>query len=347
MKILRCKALTHLVFVWVVGITLALVNQASAEAYQVYYLSVGNSEYRDESYKLRPANESSRHVARYLRWAGAVDGITLVSERGHYVMKDDVIGALKKIISKAKMAKEPLVVYYFMGHGKSSRPLENHVSLVGDLKKSDSDKGVLSPRATIETREIARSLEAAGLPYILILDNCYEGVLAKGALQALAVAEGKAAVKLGVAIERMPLSLEAQKSMLGIVLYAAKPGHFVLTVQHPGDDKDQTNRPKRTIGPLGRRLLLLLDKEIKSEKGLSIGRFLEQMNDPTFDPTSVTGYHTIWSPDSGLSDVTPSSPAVYGMNQRLSGMLILPGPRAGLPEDLGPIESGSGDGDSR
>jgi len=74
------KALPHLMLVCVVGITIALVEPTPAEAYEVYYLSVGNSLYRDKNLWIKDANVSAREIARYLRWAGAVDGITLESE---------------------------------------------------------------------------------------------------------------------------------------------------------------------------------------------------------------------------------------------------------------------------
>jgi hypothetical protein len=261
-----------------------------------------------------------------------VDGITLVSEQNTYVTHDDVMSVLTEIASKAKGAKNPLVVYYFIGHGEAG-PGEKHVSLVGYYKQSDPTEVVRS-RGIIETREVGRLLEKQELPYILILDNCYSSAPAEG-LQLLSRAINKKMFGIADGIDRMnPNFGKAQKLMIEMVLYAAKPGHFVRTLKHPWYEQ--------SIGPLGRRLLLLLNAAIKSEKELSVGRFLEQMNDPAFDPTSAVGHHTMWTSGSGLLDVTPSSPAVYGMDQRLGGALILPGSRARPAESAGLIRKGSG-----
>jgi len=51
-----------------------------AAAFDLYYVSVGNSRYRNASLDIPDANVSARQVAHALRRAGAVDGVTLVSE---------------------------------------------------------------------------------------------------------------------------------------------------------------------------------------------------------------------------------------------------------------------------
>lgn len=165
-----CKALPHLMLVCVVGISMALVERTPAEPYEMYYLSVGNSEYRDKKRWLKDANLSAREIAKYLRRAGAVDGITLQSEQNAYVTREDVLGALGEVAHKAKAAQDPLVVYYFIGHGE--RLLGGHVSLVGDYHPSDP-VDVARLRAVIDTQEVEELLEKQGLPYLLILDNCY------------------------------------------------------------------------------------------------------------------------------------------------------------------------------
>ncbi|HEX9872244.1 MAG TPA: hypothetical protein VGC99_27335 [Candidatus Tectomicrobia bacterium] len=84
--------------------------------------------------------------------------------------RDDVLGALNEVANKAKAAKDPLVVYYFIGHGQRLRG--GHVSLLGGYKRSDP-ADVARSRTIIETEEVEELLERQLLPYILILDNCY------------------------------------------------------------------------------------------------------------------------------------------------------------------------------
>jgi hypothetical protein len=81
------KVLRHLLVVCIGGIAIALVERAPAEAYDIYYLTVGNSKYRDNRYDIQGANPSTREMAQYLDRAGAVDGITLVSELARIIHK--------------------------------------------------------------------------------------------------------------------------------------------------------------------------------------------------------------------------------------------------------------------
>jgi hypothetical protein len=61
------KALTHFLVVCLAGLSIALVDRLSADAYDVYYLSVGNSKYQDDRLDIPDANLSARGIAQYLR----------------------------------------------------------------------------------------------------------------------------------------------------------------------------------------------------------------------------------------------------------------------------------------
>jgi hypothetical protein len=304
------KALTHLLVVYIGGIALALVDQIPAEAYDIYYLSVGNSHYRDEKLEIPDANRSARGIARYLRWAGAVDGITIESEQAAYVTRDDVLGALSEIARKAKTARDPLVVYYFVGHGASRGVGWSHVSSVGNYKSSDPADEARS-RAIIETREIQRLLEEQNLPYILILDNCYYRE-PEGGMQSLGRSLAEGFNRSGEEVLRIGRREPA------IIFYAAKPGHYAKTLPHPWNES-------YSVGPLARRLLLLLDETFTSKTGLSVGRLLEKMNDSAFDPQSIPGDHRAWVSNSGK-------------------VLIPAGARVESAESVGEIRRGSGGG---
>jgi hypothetical protein len=295
------RSLMHFLVVCIGGMVLVLVEQAPAEAYELHYLSVGNSEYQDNQLELPDANWNARQIAEYLQQAGAVDGITLVSKQGAYVTRDDVLGALSEMASKAKAGRDPLVVYYFIGHGMAQGEGFNHVSFAGDYALSDPAE-VARSRAIIATQEVKQFLNEQHLPYILILDNCYYRE-SEGAVQmfsrGIQASFGKAAETLDRALSTSPES--------AIVLYAAKHGHYVQMLPHPWNER-------HSIGPLGRRLLLLLKATFESEKDLSIGRFLEQMNDPTFDPPSVVGDHDNWIFDSSAALIPADLKAKFTKN---------------------------------
>lgn len=108
------------------------------------------------------------------------------------------------------------------------------------------------------------------------------------------------------------------------MLYSAKPGRVVETLPHPFYE----NYESSSIGPLARRLLMVFEAAFKSEQGLSVGRFLAQMNDPAFDPMSVVADHTVLiRGETPIDNITSSSPASYGVDQRLGGALVRVGPR--------------------
>jgi hypothetical protein len=198
------------------------------------------------------------------------------------------LGALSDIANKAKAATNPLVVYYFIGHGGSGSDNWSHVSFLAEAQTSPS-RDVTRSRMILETREIQKSLEQLNLPYILILDNCYEREPVDG-IKLLGQTIGGKLSDQGDMIGRLGLREPA------ILLYAAKPGHTVLTVPYPW------GAPPYSIGPLARRLLLVFQRAFESQKGLSVGDFLKQMNDPAFDQEyseSVPGHHKVWISDAG------------------------------------------------
>jgi hypothetical protein len=314
------KALTHLLVVYIAGIAVALVDRIPVDAYDIYYLSVGNSEYRDREDNIPHANVSAREIVQSLRRAGAVDGITLKSEQGAYVTRDDVLDALREIASKATAAKDPLVVYYFVGHG-ASRPDGMHVSSVGNYSRSDP-ADVARLGAIIETGEIEEVLETQNLSYILILDNCYYYDAMPGLIGAYARIANQAALRGKWAADILKREIGSSLREPAIILYAAKPGQYVTTLPLPSNDFFQ-------IGPLARRLLLMLDEASKSKTSLSVERFLEKMLDSAFDPQSIPGGHMKWIRNTTKKVLIPSEA------------------RAESTEGLGEIRRGSGGGASR
>ena len=288
------KVLMHLLAVCLSGTALALVERAPAEAYDMYYLSVGNSHYQDTTLDIPDADRSADEIGQTLRIAGAVDGLTLTSKEGAYVTRDEVLGALSQIASKAKAARNPLVVYYFLGHGMwgEDRDDLSHVSLLGHYEPSDP-LNVTRSSSIIKTEEIMDLLDEQDLRYILILDNCYDREPASPPEE---IARTLTNILTDTIKELHPARMLTHPV---IILYAAEPGHSVQMLDHP-ENKDMAS------GPLARRLLLLLKATFESQKELTVGNFLQQMNDPTFDPESVPGHHKAWIRDSGSTVLIPA-----------------------------------------
>lgn len=253
-------------------------------AYDVYYVSVGNAQYRDSDLNIPDANLSARQITYYLRQAGARDGITLLSEEGAYVTNDDVIDAIDRVAAQASNARDPLLVYYFIGHGRTTEPGGIHVSLTGSYRKSASG-GQAHRQGLIETRALQDRLEESKVPYLLILDNCYFRQPV-GGFQAFGRALGDKLMEQAETLDSLSFGRDDEPRDPRIVFYAASPGNVVRTVQHPWNER-------YSVGPLARRLLLLLDATLEAGQRLSIGRFLESINDAGFDPGSAVGHQTV------------------------------------------------------
>ena len=113
---------------------------AAAEALDVFYVSVGNSHYRHSSMgdvrsfePISGGNKSARKVAEYLDRIGASGGVLFRSEPDRFVTRQQVIEALQEVIAKAKTYPNPLIFYYFIGHGVSEGIGWNHFSVPGDF----------------------------------------------------------------------------------------------------------------------------------------------------------------------------------------------------------------------
>jgi hypothetical protein len=245
----------------------------SAAAVDIHYLSVGNASYADDTLSIPDANTSARQIAGLLRRIGAAGGETLLSQDDARVTAADVREALERVADAAASAADPLVVYYFIGHGRTAEPGGIHVSLTGVYDGSEATDA----SSRIQTDELRDILDERGLAYILILDNCYYREPVEGVV-GLARAVNDKFFDLGRLVAKQ--DFRQLDRVARIALYAASPGNVVRTLPHPKSDA-------YAIGPLARRLLLLLDEA--PEDGLSVQAWLDRMTDQGFDSSSVPG----------------------------------------------------------
>jgi hypothetical protein len=291
----------------VTAVTLVFSGTSPSCAFDIHYLSVGNAAYREEQLTIPDANTSARQIAGLLRRIGSKGGITLLSEENAYVTATDVKNSLRTVAEAAASEADPLVVYYFIGHGRTAEPGGVHVSLTGAYDGRDTTVAT-SQIETIELREI---LEKLGLPYLIILDNCYYREPVDG-ITSLGRAVGDKFFGIGLSIGAIPSGLEPriEARRPQITIYAASPGSVAQTVPHPESDA-------YAIGPLARRLLLLLDEA--PEGGLSVRAWLDGMTDGSFDPQSVAGHSENNIDQPGATLIPASWPEVTVDGTTLSG----------------------------
>ncbi len=258
-----------------------LLGARPAHAFDIFYVCVGNSQYRSVAKpgvysfdSVSGGNTSARLVATYLRRIGAQGGILFRSESNRFVTRSQVFDAVKQVIAQAKRRPHPFIVYYFVGHGVSEGIGWNHFSVPSDFV--GSPEGMHADdlaRTMLSTGELFDLLQASRIPFMMMLDNCYEGeraVIPDNIFSQMALQN----IKDTAGIVRYMNEFHEPD----IVLYSSKPGTMVPVVQNPLDPSSSLS-----VGPLARRFLLLVDTTLRLHQDLSIQDFLVQMKSPTLD----------------------------------------------------------------
>lgn len=252
-----------------------------AAAYDILYVAVGNSHYRSVSMRgvhsfesISGGNKSARKVAEYLGRIGAQYGILFRSEPNRFVTREQILSALEEVVRTAKKYPNPIIVYYFIGHGISEGVGWSHFSVPGDVVGSLESVNVEAlSKITLSTGEIFELLDSSNLRFIMMLDNCYEG---DPASLTAAVFSRSLRQNLNDIFQVFRFINEFHKP--NIVLYSTKPGTVTSTVADPLNPVSNIG-----VGPLARRFLLIVDQALSDKKTLTLGNFLKQMTSPTLD----------------------------------------------------------------
>lgn len=254
------------VFTLAVGVT-AYVEPSSAEEGRGFGRAVGAW--------------SATRVARALAVRGTRFAVELLADEGRYVTREDVLHQLDRVLERAQRSANPLVVYYFGGHGVSEGFGWNLFSIPGDelVPIAVGDVERLAQRY-LHAAQIVDVISAADVPFLVLFDHCSDGEsrqLVSGILseEALRNISSVADILRHMNEFRMPSP----------VFFSTDPGSVVSSVADPrAEFSDQS------IGPLARRLLLVLEQ---SEQLLSMERLVSGLLDPSLDAdTAVPVTHT-------------------------------------------------------
>lgn len=230
--------------------------------------------------RLPGANSGARAIAKRLSRGGARFGLVLTSAQGRFVSRSDIDAALDHITSRLRRDRPtaPLLVVYFAGHGISEGVGWNHFSLPGDF----TYRGTISQLkieplidATLHAASLVERLKRLKIPYLLILDTCYEGQPANFQSPVLS---GQAIENLGSVASILRVMNEFRQTEP--VLFSTKPGTVVSTVPDPTDPGSDP------VGPLARRAMITLDSAMGTGTNLSIRNFVRSMTAKGLD--SVT-----------------------------------------------------------
>ena len=252
--------------------------------FDVYFLSIGVSEYavapHNGAHSLTPipgANTSARLVGQALQSGGARYGVVLVSHDGAFVALGDFRAALKGL--KARIAHDgpssPLLVVYFAGHGMAEGVAWNHFSIPGDFVYEGEPEALsIDDLAdhTLYAASLADDLDALGIPYLLILDTCFEGRLAHFDSPVL-TAQASGSLASVAQVLRFTNEFHQESP----VLFSAPPGEQVETTPDP------VNPQNGNIAPMARRLELLLRSAEGSGGSLTLGDIVHRLSAPDLD----------------------------------------------------------------
>lgn len=273
------------------------------------------------------AAKSANIVAELLHKGGAKYGLTLVSDSAHFVGMDDVYAAFPVIWGK--MVKEkthrPLVVVYIAAHGVADGYswyqyiLPGNFLYRGDLEDLAEGHGVEMAQKTIFVATIVDYLRGWKVPFIILIDTCYEGAeyiykwkpalpdinapcppndisgFCRNLVSSSAMAAARKAEQQRAAYEaninQMFLSYRETNKFKSTypVMFSVEPGKAVPTVADPDDIAGSA------IAPLARRMMLILAKRLGARQPLSLGSFIREMASSSLDKLTNPGviYSTI------------------------------------------------------
>jgi len=295
----------------------------AAEAFDVFFLAVGSSSYirpREAGVNglsdIRGAAKSAKVLANLLDQGGSTFGVTLVSDDRHFVSREDFDAAWARVweeFSKLK-PERPLFVFYFAGHGAADGLTWHELLLMGNFAyRGDLQKLIESLPSDIEKSAVHATGVVSGLtrvnvPFLVLLDTCYEGTPQAFRADALPPAgcppddiSGFCA-NLKKRVEPLrELQADVQRMAEGFnqlaasfremnrfektypVIFSIEPGKIVLTVPDPLNPQDTP------VAPLARRAMLILSPAIKNRQPVSLETFRAQMVSPTLDRVSSPG----------------------------------------------------------
>lgn len=115
-------------------------------------------------------------------------------------------------------------------------------------------------------------LKKAGVHYLLILDTCYEGTPSRFDSPVLTAVASQNISDIAKALRFMNEFHQEEP-----VLFSTTPGSTVPVAPDPTDPKNNS------MGPLARRLVLLVDARVASKRQISVGDVVDWLGSPSAD----------------------------------------------------------------
>jgi hypothetical protein len=280
------------------------VATARAEDRHVHALVIGSGDYAEApgpGVSAFPDNDAAYLgaiiVARLFAASGVGTVIQLLGRDGDLVSREDILGAIADLAAAASAdGGDGLLVVYVSAHG-ISEPLAHTLFVVpGDVV---IDEGALDRSAPLRSvRDIegmaavapsalalAAALDETGLPYLLLVDTCFETregldleALERFDREIAATTRDVSDILRFMNLPRGPHP----------VVFSAPPGTLARPGLAPGGER------RTYIAPLARRLSLLAEAARREGRsGLTLEEVVAGLTDPAADPDTkpaVTWY---------------------------------------------------------
>ncbi len=270
-----------------IACTLLLTPLIGQTAYTVHVLAIGNGRYIKDPGHLQKgfaglvdnadAEESAARFAATMSDHGAIRVDTLISRERHFLSRENVLGSVADWTRTVQAAKaiNPLLVFYYCGHGFSEGTNYSLFLPPGDLTRDPRKLNAEEwGEVAISPLDIREKMEATGLPYLILLDCCYEGRQKPDPEmpdQYLIDQTGSQAA-MDLWSDMIPI-LKMLNLMRGPdpVLFATRPGKVVETLLHRFEDGETW------VGPLCARSQAVLRAAQLAGTALTLQEYVERM----------------------------------------------------------------------
>lgn len=278
-------------------ILLLLAETLSAQtAYNIFYLSIGSGHYKrifDETPgayhgldNMPAAINSALRMAALLDTMGAKKGRVLTSSPGKYLTRRQMLESTKQLIQSVKLSKvkDPLIVFYYCGHGFSNGKSEAHYIPPGDYIKNPRTLNESDLDSTLAPLDVREMLDESKIHYIMLLDCCYEGEQHAPDRLSPAVVKALGLEQMDELMGDTYKLLVAMNRMVGPdpVVFSTKAGNTVPVVRYRFADGEQW------VGPLCRRSHMVMNEKLAKEARVTVSDFTVMLLSSTLDDKTST-----------------------------------------------------------
>jgi|GEM_PF-3593529 len=278
--------------------------------FNVYYLAIGSEHYKNNVKLDRSAHydnvpeaaTSALSAAMLLETYAGAKGNIFLSKQNNMFSKAVIQTELQKIWDRMlkEQPENPLLVIYYSGHGISENLLESQFLLSGDCSKMKKEEtfdnvckqNVFVPEIVQMITELSfKSAFTLATPTYMILLDCCRGTKQNDSLNMDKVGKNWGADTSIIKTKFDETTKATAQFLAGLAKRADPIIYSISTLQDvPVADIPTTtipnikNPPTLQIGPLCRRMLMLVDQmKNEKEKSIDIEGFIKRLLDKELD----------------------------------------------------------------